>query len=99
MVVAHEFVERDEIVGEFLLAGAGEETWHRRIAGKEAGDMIGRAAHQAEGRFGPGLGEQAAARADRHGVFGICQARCTGAPVFGEGNVMRSRLAGSAAMS
>ena len=57
MVVAHEFVERDEIVGE-LLPGAGEEIRRRRIAGKETGDVIGRAAHQAEGRLGPGFGEQ-----------------------------------------
>jgi hypothetical protein len=32
-------------------------------------------------------------------LCGICQARCTGWPVLGETNVMRSRKSGAAAMS
>ena len=59
VVVAHEFVERDQIVGEFL-PGGGEELRGRRVTGKETGDVIGGAAHQAERRLGPGLREQAA---------------------------------------
>ena len=58
VVVAHEFVERGEILGEFLLAGAGEKLRHRRIAGEKAGDVVGRAAHQAESRLRPSFREQ-----------------------------------------
>ena len=54
VIVAHEFVERDEIVGE-LLAGARKKLWRRRITDEEAGDVVGRAAHQPECRLSPGL--------------------------------------------
>ena len=57
VMVAHEFVKRDEVVGE-VLAGCGKEPRLRRIAGEEAGDVIGGAAHQPEGRLGPGFGKQ-----------------------------------------
>ena len=52
MLVAHVLVEGDHVVGE-LLAAAGEHVRHRGIAAEEAGDVIGRAAHQAEGRLRP----------------------------------------------
>src|SRR5262249_55763830 len=57
VAVAHELVEGDEIVGE-LLAGCGKELRRRGIADKEAGDMIGRAAHQTEGRLRPSFRKQ-----------------------------------------
>ena len=57
MLVAHLLVESDDVVGEFLPARR-EHARHRRVAGEEARDMIGRAAHQAERRLRPGLGEQ-----------------------------------------
>ena len=57
MLVAHLLVERDDVVGEFL-SGLGEHLGHRSIAGEEARDVVGRAAHQAEGRLRPFLREQ-----------------------------------------
>ena len=57
VVVAHELVERDQVVGE-LLARGGEQLRRRRVAGEEAGDVIGRPAHQAESRLRPGFREQ-----------------------------------------
>src|SRR6516225_1445013 len=59
VIVTHEFVEGDEVVGE-LPTGCGKKLWHRSIADKEAADVIWRAAHQAEGRLRPGFREQAA---------------------------------------
>ena len=59
MPVAHLLVERDEVVCK-LLAGGCKHSRHGGIAGKKSGDVIGAAAHQAEGRLRPGLREQAA---------------------------------------
>ena len=98
MVVAHEFVEGDEIVGEFL-SRRGEKLRRRGIAGEKAGDMIGRAAHQAERRLGPGLGKQTPRAQDRRAFAESARRATPAAPVLGETNVMRSRSAGSAAMS
>ena len=98
MVVAHVLVEGDDVVGEFLPAG-GEHARRRRIAAEEAGDVIGRAAHQAEGRLGPGLREQPPRRADRRGCAGSDRRASTGSPVLGDVNVIRSRISGAAAMS
>ncbi len=50
-------VERDHVVGELLAAGR-EHARHRGVAAEEARHMVGRAAHQAEGRLRPGLREQ-----------------------------------------
>ena len=57
MVVAHEFIECDDVVG-ILLAAGREHAWHRRVAAEEARDVVGRAPHQAEGRLRPFLLEQ-----------------------------------------
>src|SRR6516162_2476645 len=79
VVVAHEFVESDEVVGESP-AGAGEKLRRRGIADKKAGDVIGGAAHQAKGRLRPGFREQAARLQIGMGARNLPGAlhRCTG---------------------
>ena len=57
VVVAHVLVEGDDVVGELLAAGR-EHVRRRRVAAEEPGDVVGRAAHQAERRLGPGFREQ-----------------------------------------
>ena len=57
MVVAHVLVEGDDVVGE-ALSPRRQHARCRGIAAKEAGDVIGGATHQSEGRLGPGLGKQ-----------------------------------------
>ena len=57
VVVTHVLIEGDDVVGKALPARR-QHARCRGIAAKEAGDVIGRATHEAEGRFGPGLAEQ-----------------------------------------
>ena len=57
MVVARLFVKPHDVFAE-LLAGRGEHRRLGRIAAEEAGDVIGRAPHQAEGGLRPFLREQ-----------------------------------------
>ncbi len=59
VVVAHVLVEGDRVVGEFP-AARRQHARRRGIAAEEAGDVVGRAAHQAEGRLGPGFRKQPA---------------------------------------
>ena len=57
VLVAGALVERDNVIGE-LLSGGRKNLRHRRIAGKEARHVVGRATHQPEGGLRPCLGEQ-----------------------------------------
>jgi len=66
VIVARVLVERDQVVGVTLSGGRKE----CRIGGEtseESGDMIGRAAHQAEGVLGPALDHAAARPRERPG--------------------------------
>ncbi len=58
VVVAHVLVVGDDVIGELPVSADHEDVRRRRIAGKEAGNVVGRAAHQPEGRFRTGLVEQ-----------------------------------------
>jgi len=58
VIVAQVLVEGDHVVRE-ILSARGEHVRRRGVAAEESGDVVGRAAHQAECRLRPGLGKQA----------------------------------------
>ena len=59
VIVAQVLVEGDHVVRE-ILSARGEHVRRRGVAAEESGDVVGRAAHQAECRLRPGFREQAA---------------------------------------